>query len=53
MQNAERLATESRAAAELAEARTVSIKALAVNAEMKSGNAALVEELNRNAGESR
>lgn len=53
MTRAERLALESRAAAELASARTASVKALAVNAAMKSGNAALVEELNRNAGESR
>jgi hypothetical protein len=52
MKSAERLAREARAAAELASARTASIKALAVNAEMRSGNAALVEELNRNAGES-
>jgi hypothetical protein len=52
MARADHLALESRAAAELASARTASIKALAVNAEMRSGNAALVEELNRNAGES-
>ena len=49
---AHRLALESRAAAELASARTESEKALAVNAGMNSGNAALMEELNRNAGDS-
>jgi hypothetical protein len=52
MTSAGRLAIESRAAAELASARTASIKALEVNAGMRSSNAALVEELNRNAGES-
>jgi hypothetical protein len=50
---ADHLALESRAAAELAAAKTASLKARAVNAQMKSGNAALVEELNRNAGDSR
>jgi hypothetical protein len=50
---ADRLAVESRAAAELASAKTASVKALAVNAEMKTGNTALLEELNRKTGESR
>ncbi len=53
MVSAERLALQSRASADLAAARTASVKALAVNTEMKAGNAALVEELNRKAGESR
>jgi hypothetical protein len=53
LMRADHLALESRAAAELAAAKTASIKARAVNAEMKSGNAALVEELNRNAGEAK
>ncbi len=52
MTSANRLALESRAAAELATAKTESAKALAVNAQMKSGNVALAEELNRNAGDS-
>ena len=51
MAAAERLALESRVAADLAAARTASTKALAVNAEMKAGNATLVEELNRNSGD--
>jgi hypothetical protein len=50
---AERLALQSRASADLAAAKTASVKALAVNAEMKSGNAVLVEELNRAGGESK
>jgi hypothetical protein len=53
MITAERLAVQSKAAADLASARTVSVKALAVNADMKSSNAALLEELNRKTGESR
>ncbi len=53
MASAERLALESRAAAELASAKTASVKALAVNTEMKTSNAALLEELNRKGGESR
>jgi hypothetical protein len=53
MVSADQLALQSRAAAELASARTASVKALAVNAEMKSGNAAMVEELNRRTGESK
>jgi hypothetical protein len=51
MASAEQLALQSRASADLAAAKTASMKALAVNAEMKTGNAALTEELNRNTGE--
>jgi hypothetical protein len=50
---AERYALQSRASADLAAAKTAAVKAMAVNAEMKSGNAALMEELDRNEGESR
>ncbi len=53
MASAERLALQSRAAAELASAKTASAKALAVNAEMKSSNAAMLDELNRNTGAAR
>ena len=52
MDSAERLALQSRASADLAAAKTASTKALAVNEEMKVGNAALMQELNRN-GESK
>lgn len=48
---AEQMALQSRASADLAAAKTASIKALAVNAEMKASNAALMQELNRNSGE--
>ena len=51
MASAERLALQSRASADLAAARTASVKALAVNAEMKDSNSALTQELNRNTGE--
>jgi hypothetical protein len=51
MESAEQLALQSRASADLAAARTASSKALAVNAEMKTGNSALMEELNRNTGD--
>jgi len=50
---AERLALQSRAAAELAAARTASAKALAENAAIRTGNVALREELNRTAGDAR
>lgn len=53
MDAAERLALESRAAADLAAAKTASLKALTVNADMKAANVVLGEELNRNAGESK
>ncbi len=53
MASAERLALQSRAAAELASAKTAAVKALAVNAEMKSSNAAMLDELNRNTGATR
>lgn len=53
MAAADRLALQSRASADLAAARTASVKAMAVNAEVKAGNAALAEEMNRKAGESR
>jgi hypothetical protein len=53
MISADRLAQQSRAAADLAAAKTASVKAMAVNAEVKAGNAALAEELNRNDGVSR
>ncbi len=51
MASAEQLALEARTSADLAAAKTASIKALAVNAEMKASNAALMQELNRNTGE--
>jgi Domain of unknown function (DUF4398) len=47
---AERLALQSRAAAELSTAKTASIKAAAINADMVRSNAILVEEMNRKAG---
>ncbi len=50
MAAAERLALQSRAAAELSTAKTASIKAAAVNADMVHSNAVLVEEMNRKAG---
>jgi hypothetical protein len=53
MESAERLALESRAAAELATARTASLKALAVNADIKAANVVLEDELARKTGESR
>lgn len=53
MVSADRLALQSRASADLAAARTASVKAITVNTEMKAGNAALAEELNRQGGVSR
>ncbi len=50
---ADRLALQSRASADLAAAKTASVKAMAVNTQMKAGSSALAEELNRKAGESR
>jgi hypothetical protein len=47
---AEWLAQESRADAELATAKAAAAKATEVNAELKSGNASLTEELQRNSG---
>lgn len=47
---AARLADESRAAAELASARTGAVKAKAVNAEIEKSTATLVEEMQRNTG---
>ena len=51
--SAARLAMQSRAAAELASAKTNSAKALAENASIRTGNTTLREELNRNAGDAR
>jgi hypothetical protein len=53
MVSADRLALQSRASADLAAARTASVKAMAVNTELRAGNAALAEELNRQGGVSR
>jgi hypothetical protein len=53
MDTAERLALESRASADLATARTASLKALAVNADIKAANVVLEGELARKTGESR
>ncbi len=53
MASADRLALESRASAELAAAKTASVKALAENAAIRTGNAAMADELNRNAGETK
>ena len=50
MVQAERLAVESRAEAELAAARTGSAKALAVNADTSRGTDALIEEMQRKPG---
>ena len=47
---AARLADESRAAAELASARTSASKAEAVNADIEKSTATLVEEMQRNTG---
>jgi len=51
MASANRLALESRASAELAAAKTASVKALAENAAIRTGNAAMADELNRNSGD--
>jgi hypothetical protein len=48
---AERLADQSRAAAELASARTAAAKAKAVNEEMKTSTGTLIQEMQRNAGD--
>jgi len=47
---AEQLAEQSRAEAELASARSEAAKAAAVNADLKRGNDALLEETQRNSG---
>lgn len=51
MMVAERLADQSRADAELASAKTSAAKANAVNAEMKQSTGALIQEMQRNAGD--
>ncbi|MEO6078882.1 MAG: DUF4398 domain-containing protein [Steroidobacteraceae bacterium] len=48
---AQRMADQSRVEADLATAKTGEAKAFAVNDEMKQGNKALVEELQRKGGE--
>lgn len=48
-----RLADEARAEAELAAARTGVVKARAVNADMERSTATLIEEMQRQAGDSR
>jgi uncharacterized protein DUF4398 len=53
MTMAERLANESRADAELASAKTANVKANAVNDEMKRSTSTLIQEMQRNSGESR
>jgi hypothetical protein len=50
---AERLADEAHVEAELAVAKTGVVKANAVNADIERSNATLVEEMQRNAGDSR
>jgi hypothetical protein len=50
---AERLADESRAEAELASAKTANVKANTVNDEMRHSTSTLIEEMQRNSGESR
>jgi hypothetical protein len=50
---AERLAVEARAEADLAVARTSVAKADAVNADLERSNATLVDELQRQTGDSR
>ena len=52
MVSADHLALESRASAELATAKSASVKALAENAAIRTGNAAMADELNRKVGES-
>jgi hypothetical protein len=51
MTSADRLALESRASADLAAAKTAAVKAIAENTAIRTGNAAMTDELNRNAGE--
>lgn len=53
MAAAEQLAEESRVEAELAAAKTANIKANAVNEEMKRSTGTLIEEMQRNSGESK
>jgi DNA gyrase inhibitor GyrI len=48
---ASQLADESRAAAQLASAKTASVKARAVNDEMKTSTGTLIDEMQRNSGE--
>lgn len=48
---AERLAQESRAEAELASAKTASVKAKAVNDEMRRSTGTLIEEMQRSSGD--
>jgi hypothetical protein len=50
MPGAQRLAEQSRVAADLAAAKTEQAKATAVNDEMKKSNSALVEEMQRKTG---
>ena len=52
MQAAARLADESRVEAELATARSASVKARMVNEEMKRSTGTLIDEMQRNSGES-
>ena len=51
MIEAERLADQSRADAELASAKTTAVQSKAVNDEMSRSTATLVEEMQRNSGE--
>ncbi len=51
MEAAGRLADESRVEAELATARTASVKARMVNDEMKRSTGTLIDEMQRNTGE--
>ena len=51
MEAAARLADESRVEAELATARTASVKARMVNDEMKRSTGTLIDEMQRNEGE--
>ena len=50
MEQAKRLAEESRVNAELASARTAELKAKAVNDEMKKSTDTLEQEMDRNTG---
>lgn len=50
---AARFADESRAEAELASAKTASVKAAAVNEEMKSSTTTLIQEMQRSSGDNR
>jgi hypothetical protein len=50
---AERLANESRTEAELAAATTGAMKAKAVNADMQRSNSTLIDEMQRNAGDTK